>query len=445
MLKIRTILSLIILLSLCTSLTFAQQRNTIFPLFDDLNNVPRPAVNNYFPELLTGDVFQDGADRLTAMQYTNGGWGWPLIAPPTYTNIHGPIAMGLAKGYYYTKDPDHLTALTNAGTFLLAKTNNFSPSDGYLAAELDRIFGVTTYKQHVLNNFYNPLAAGTYNRNGLGVLYTTAAYVNLIRTSRTGDNANLAAWDIGIGLVAASMCAAPTADWIAGVKAEINELNGLAYYDVVGLAGALYGLAFVGEEFDPTAGQHTAASNLMDLGNILASYQITLGGFSWNSQWVIPNDGDESVQETAYAVLALAKLNRTTFFANISGAANYLKNVQLATGGWEGYTGSGENNEITGEVLWGLSMAGSIQNITAGTFSFTIQQGISSANAADVILVPNGNFTENLTIDKNIKLVSQNGKDFTTITGIPNAGKNASITIISSNYRCTDRRCRTGI
>ena len=50
-------------------------------------------------------------------------------------------------------------------------------------------------------------------------------------------------------------------DWVAGTKAEINELDGEAYYDVLGLAGAVYGLAYVGVDFDPTAGQHAAASS----------------------------------------------------------------------------------------------------------------------------------------------------------------------------------------
>ena len=47
----------------------------------------------------------------------------------------------------------------------------------------------------------------------------------------------MAAWDIGMGLVGASMCGASTTDWIAGVKAEINELDGdYVSYDVIGLS-----------------------------------------------------------------------------------------------------------------------------------------------------------------------------------------------------------------
>ena len=251
-------------------------------------------------------TFQDGGDRLVDTQYTDGGWGWPLTAPPTYGNILGPIAMGLAHAYEQTGDPNHLNALGLAGTFLLGKTNNFSPSDGYLAAKLDAIFGGSTYTDHVVANFYDKLAAGTYDRNGAGTLYDTASYIDLIRTNRaTSGIGNLAAWDIGMGLYAASLAGADITEWVAGVKAEIDELDGSQFYDVIGLAGAVFGLASVGEDYDPVAGEHAAASNLGDLADILASYQIAGGGFAWNSNYVIPNDGNETVQETAYAILAL--------------------------------------------------------------------------------------------------------------------------------------------
>ena len=106
---------------------------------------------------------QSGADRLTALQNNDGGWDWPLDdgnpASASPTNTVGPIAMGLAQAYSHTADPDHLAALQDAGTFLLTKVYNFSPSDGYLAAKLDQIFGGTTYTDHVKTYFYDQLAA----------------------------------------------------------------------------------------------------------------------------------------------------------------------------------------------------------------------------------------------------------------------------------------------
>ena len=307
-------------------------------------------------------VFQSGGDRLVDLQQDDGGWDWPLYdgdpGDASPVNTIGPIGMGLAKAYLQTGDPDQYAALEAVGSFLLNKTNNFSPSDGYLAAQLDSIFGGTTYVDHVNTYFYDELAAGTYNRNGAGTLYDTAGYVNLIRTARADQGiANLAAWDIGMGLVGAASAGADTSEWVTGTKAEINELDGDAYYDVIGLAGSAYGLAFVGENYDPTAGEHASASNLNDLADILASYQIDGGGFAWNSDYVISSDNNETVQETAYAILALNEIDRATYLSNIYGAGSYLIDTQLGTGGWENYVTGGENNEVTAEALWGVSTA----------------------------------------------------------------------------------------
>jgi hypothetical protein len=305
-----------------------------------------------------------GGDRLVALQNDDGGWDWPLdngdpttSSPP---NTIGPIGMGLAHAYLNTGDIDMLTALQNAGTFLLGKTNNFSPSDGYLAVQLDCVLGGSTYSDHLMTNYYGPLAAGTYDRNGAGTLYDTAGYVNMIRTARASQGIpNLAAWDIGMGLVAAAMIGADTAAWIAGVKAEIDELNGNSYYDVIGLAGAVYGLAIVGEDFDPTAGEHSSATSLADLAFILSGYQLATGGFTWNMYFLGEGEFNETIQETAYALLALNEFDRSTYLANITAAADYMRSVQLGSGGWENYVGSvsGENNEVTGEALWGISAA----------------------------------------------------------------------------------------
>ncbi len=303
-------------------------------------------------------ALQAGADRLTATQNNDGGWDWPLDdgdpATGSASNTVAPIAMGLARAYEQTGDPAHRAALQQAGAFLLTKTNNFSPADGYLAAQLDAIFGGTTYVDHVTANFYTPLANGTYDHNGAGTLYDTASFVQYIRDRRAASGIpNLAAWDLGMGLVAAASAGADTTEWIAGVKAEINELDSANYYDVIGLAGALYGLAFVGEDFDPTAGAHVAAANIQDLFDILVSYQISSGGFTWNAGFVSP--GNETVQETAYALLALQEFDAVGYAAEIQNAATYLRSVQLASGGWENYTGWGENNEVTGEALWAVS------------------------------------------------------------------------------------------
>jgi len=305
-----------------------------------------------------GDVFQAGGDRLVAMQNLDGGWDWPLNdgnpAAGSAKNTVGPIAMGLAQAYLATGDAGHYTALQAAGGFLLSKTNVFSPSDGYLAGQLDAVFGGDTYSNHVRDYFYDPLAAGTYDHKGEGTLYDTAGYVQRIHDSRhNGGIGNLAAWDIGIGVVGAQSVGASTIEWIDGTKNEIDLLDASGSYDVIGLAGAVYGLAFSSEDFDPEAGEHAEASSLGDLAGILASYQIDGGGFAWDAGQVVP--GEETVQETAYAVLALNEFDRSGYWSNLLGAASYLTDAQLATGGWANYVGGGENNEVTGEAMWGVA------------------------------------------------------------------------------------------
>jgi len=376
----------------------------------------------YYGDALSGSTINNGGARLVATQYTNGAWGWPLNAPPTYLNTLGPIAKGLVQAYVYTLSASQLTSISKSKMALLSKTNNFSPSDGYLAKAIDEVYGNTACRDRLNTYFYGPLAAGTYNRNGLGTLYNTASYINLIRISRTGSSANMAAWDLGLGLVGAASCGAAAADWIAGVKAEINELDGGNYYDVIGLAGALYGLAFVDEDFDPTAGVHASASNLQDLAAILASYQIELGGFAWNSNYVIPNDGNETIQETGYAILALSEVNRSYFITNILGAADYMAGVQLSTGGWENYSGNGENNEITGEALWGYTIAYStVENATKGTWHMTIPAAINAASAGDVINVGAGTYAGNIIVNKSLTILGDPGD------ALPGPGENAPV------------------
>ncbi len=311
-------------------------------------------------------LFMDGANRLTSLQNNDGGWDWELDdGDPTSTsppNTIAPISMGLARAYLSTGEAEHLAALTQAGAFLLAKTNAFSSVDGYMAVELDRIFGGTTYRDHVKTNFYDQLDAGTYNHKGYGTLYNAETFVLYYRNARAAQGIpNLAAWDTGLGLVGAAAAGANTAAWIQGVKAEINELDGTeeADHDVIGLAGAIYGLAYVNEEFDPTTGEHAAAGSVRDLTDILLSYQIDCGGFAHDSNFIAPDEYNEGVQVTTYALLAMDQVNSMSYRKQIKGAENFLMDMQLSTGGWGWWNGTSynENNEYTGEALWAVQKA----------------------------------------------------------------------------------------
>ena len=345
-----------------------------------------------------GDAFAastipTGGERLVNLQNPDGGWGW-LLTGPSAQNTVGPIAMGLARTYSYNFSSTQLDALGRARTLLLNKTNTFYPSDGSLAKALDDIFGGTACRDRVTTYYYQPLAAGTYNRNGDGVLYSTPTYITFQQTM----GPNYTAWNLGVGIVSAIDCGVSGTElgyWKNGVKNCIENITLGGYYDVLGLAGGLFGLAYAHEEFDPTTGPFASASNLHDLAAILASYQISLGGFAWNSAYVIPNDFDEEIQETAYAILALNSVDRNAYISNIHGAADYIASVQLNTGGWANWVGSpeGEVTEVDGEALWAYVTAYStVNNTTKGTWNISLQSAINEATAGDVLSVYPGTY-----------------------------------------------------
>lgn len=318
--------------------------------------------------LASAEVYKAGGGRLIATQNGDGGWDWPIrdLNPKVSNapNILAPTAMGLVETYRVTGDPNCLAALKKAAGYLLKKAPlEIVLDDGYLAAAFDEIFGGTTYTRFVKENLFDRLANGMYGRfyGSDYVEIDTDAYIQMLRQQRESEGvANLAAVDCGMGLYAAHLVGADTKPWIAATKAAINELSPEGVYDVLGLAGAVLGLASVGETVDPTAGPHAAAGSLADLAGILAGYQLATGGFTWNALSMDEGVENETVQETAFALLALKKVDSSLYLKAITRAAAYLKASQLPTGGWEDYAGQGEYNALTGEALWAVGAADQI-------------------------------------------------------------------------------------
>jgi beta-lactam-binding protein with PASTA domain len=310
-----------------------------------------------------------GGHRLVELQNNDGGWDLPLDDEDpnggSDCNVFALVATGLAEAYRHnrqTADANMLGALEKTKTFLLSKTDNFAVADGALAVELDDILGGTACVEHVDTGFYEKLASGTYYDAGSGLIHDTGSYVQMVRDRRFDEGVgNLAAWDLGLAVYSANAVGADAAEWVTGLKAEIDELDGASGYGVLGLGGAVFGLASVGEDYDPWSGQHAAASSLSDLAEILAGYQLGTGGFTWH--WLYMEEGmDEEVQETVYGLMALNEFDGAEYLSNINNARLYLQGCQLATGGWENYIGSaeGENNQITGEALRAIGTAASL-------------------------------------------------------------------------------------
>jgi hypothetical protein len=296
--------------------------------------------------------FQTGGDRLVDLQNVDGGWTWPLgdgTAASSPTNTAAPIAMGLLGAYSQTNDTAQYSSAVAAGDFIADVSPPHSTGNGIFMDALSDATGDLSYANDVRTEYYDALDAGAYVRNS--VTYDTEGFADFLLTAR----GNLATWDIGLAAVGAHRLGADTTDWVTGIEASINAMDSNDYYDVIGLAGGVWTLAELGVDFDPTAGAFASAGSTADLAAILAGYQIDNGGFTWNSNYVFANDDNETVQETAYAMLALDAFGG--YDSAIQGAAGYLIDAQLISGGWENYSGSGENNEITGEALWALSTA----------------------------------------------------------------------------------------
>jgi hypothetical protein len=302
-----------------------------------------------------------GGRRLAELQNTDGGWDWPLNdgnpLAGSDSEILGSIGLGMACAYNRTGNPDLRLALFAAGQKLLLKTNDFYANEGAFAAALDKIFRTTAYSTHVRAAFYDKLTAGTYYDAITSTPnMTTAMYIQAKRDYYISQP-NGAAWDLGLCLYDAWSVGAPTALWAAAVKTSLEQIVLGEEADVLGLAGALYGLASAGIECDPLTGPFAAADNLQDLADILASYQIpTSGGFPFKYDEV--GGGAEFLQETAYAARALNAVDRARFFTAIQRANAYIVSVQLTTGGWENYVGDllGERNTITSDCLTALEM-----------------------------------------------------------------------------------------
>jgi beta-lactam-binding protein with PASTA domain len=399
-----------------------------------------------------------GGNRLVELQNYDGGWDSPLDDGDPYDGsdpeTFASVAIGLAQAYRHNRhadDPNILVALHNARMFLLDKTDEFTVTDGALAVELDSILGGTICVNYVRTYFYDELDAGTYYDDASETVHDTTSYIQELGDRRVVEGEdNLAAWDLGLGLYSAHVIGANTTEWVEAVKDEIDELDGDDTHDVLGLAGAVFGLAAVGEDYNPYTGQHAAASSLSDLAAILAGYQLGSGGFTWYG-WYTQEGLDEAVQETVYALMALSEFDRAGYLTAIRDAGVYLQSVQLATDGWKNYVvGGEEENEITGDALRGIavviSQPAAVPDVTdmtqgdanlaiaaAGLTVGTLSYEYSDTVALDLILGQNPSSGRMVPVISSVDLVVSSGQPIVPdVVWMLEADANLAITAVDS-------------
>jgi len=312
-----------------------------------------------------------GAEHILDQQCHNGGFGWPHdTCSATKHNITGPILLGVLGTYYFTRDAGQLVGVLNGGAFDLtyqydngeSRFGSFTP---IFMLDLARTSGNTTFSTFASTELFDELAAGTYSPND----YDTAGWITSIQNGRTGLWINLRSWDFHTLIRAARILGQSGQDGLFeqavldGLATLDNSDPSTAYSDIIGLAGAVRGLADARRYTFPAivAPLHPGVNgidNLEDLAAYLASLQNPNGSWYWHSNLAAPATGDEDLQTTAYATLALLEVDIMTaasYQPATESARNYLHSMQLPNGGFPEWPGGPENTEIEGEAVTAIA------------------------------------------------------------------------------------------
>jgi hypothetical protein len=321
------------------------------------------------------DALQAGADEIITFQCSDGGWGWPHETCPTttYHNITAPIATGLLDAYEATADANHLSAAVDAGDFDLtsqwpgggeARFGTLTPA---FMVQLSAASADSTYSDFAEIEFFDELTAGTYGDND----WDTAGFIAAVQAARAGTWINLLPWEFHTLISTASAIGNAGQDtaFLNGLLDGLDTLDNTApasvYSDMIGLAGAVRGLALSGALTFPAINSPNHAlidgiDNLEDLANVLAGLQNGNGSWYWHSNLASPTSGDEDTQSTAYAVMALAAASpvlAANYGPEVAAGRDWLLGMQLPSGGFLSYPGGDQNTEVEGEALSALRAA----------------------------------------------------------------------------------------
>lgn len=307
------------------------------------------------------------AQHIIDQQCDNGGFGWPHAdCSATHHNITGPILLGVLGAYSHTRETTDLLGATHGGIFELgyefpngeARFGTFTP---FFMLSLSRASGIQTFADFTANEFFDALHSGTYGPDDLDA----AGWIAEVEAGRTGAWVNLRSWEFHNLIPTAEVLGQPgQSDLFAqavldGLATLDNTDPDNVYSDIVGLAGAVRGLAFARSLSFPSisAPLHPGVDgidNLEDLVAYLASLQNPDGSWYWHSNLAAPVLIDEGVQTTAYATLALLEADIATaasYQPATESARDWMASLQLVDGGFPSWPGGDENTEIEGEAL----------------------------------------------------------------------------------------------
>jgi len=315
------------------------------------------------------DFLPDAADWLLTQQQPSGAFPFTAGETATPANVQAPIIAGLLRAWRRAQNPAYLDAAEAAGLWLVDNqarfdagngSRRFTGADAFVFQQLTRATGDAQFAQLVADEFWGPLAAGTYGPDG------DWGIAEFIQTEfdRRVNIEEVVAWDLAWA-AAAAFGAGETAflDEInAGIETslEANPVDGGAVFDLLGLAGAVWAGGRTGAVLDPQSGLFANADSTLDLAMELAMFQDpATGGFYFNTTLAMMPDDPNALdtQVTAFALLGLDLLDRATFDPEIQAAGGFLADQQLADGQIVPYPGADPQGTGTVETH-AESMAG---------------------------------------------------------------------------------------
>lgn len=317
------------------------------------------------------------ADRLVEMQNLDGGFAWKVESLATTgpggsaTNTLGITAMGILKGHELLDKTEYETALAKAYsfayttsdckrfpdvTFLIGLAEKASDDASLLAAIDDEVTETTVTAQSILD-----LAKDRWDARlsdlGAGDPVVMADFVLSVRGT-------LAFWDLEAAVKAALALEAHFTGYeeqalaIAEVMYDNLQPESTYYFDIEDTADVFYALALSGaiEGFSELGAYPTITRTMTGL-LITNQYVGDVGGY-WDQGGGATSD-EESVQASAYAVMALIAQGDVDALAAAKKGADWFVNIQTETGGWyPGYVGATlENLEVDSEAAWALTTA----------------------------------------------------------------------------------------
>lgn len=246
-------------------------------------------------------------------------------------NIAGVTAEGLLDAYKTTGDSKYLTAAKKAGDFLktgyssnvtvLGSGNNVNAFNVKFLYDLGSVSGTSSYTAEATTLMNKVLTAYPLPQDLVNA--DANARVNLIE----GVGEGIVPWDLFNYVSDANS---------AGNSSWANNLEGLAQTETIP------------SSTDPT---YILGLSAFTIGGNATAKKLLQDAQNSDGTW---SDASGTVQDTAYAVMALVK---TGDMARAESGVKAGVKTQLANGGWSDATGGNNNefSEVDSEVIQAIS------------------------------------------------------------------------------------------